>query len=78
MSVSIRIRRDTSANWALNDPVLFAGEIALDLTAKRVKLGDGFNEWSNLEYLNDSELAAIRSDYGNETDFIIEYELSKS
>jgi hypothetical protein len=78
MSVSIRIRRDSSQAWEQNDPVLFSGELGLDLTAKKIKCGDGFNEWTKLPYLNENEIDALRGEYGNETDFTIHFELSKS
>ena len=77
MSVSIRLRRDSAERWLENDPVLFQGELGADLTNKKLKLGDGFNEWSKLPYLNSEELDEIRSEYGNETDFELYYELFK-
>jgi len=77
MPVSIRIRRDTLQAWELNDPVLFSGELGLDTTSKKIKVGDGFNEWTKLPYLNESDFDALRTEYGNETDFTLAYELSK-
>ena len=77
MSVSIRLRRDTSVLWGKNDPVLHQGELGFATDLKRVKVGDGFNEWSKLPYLNDADLDTIRNEYGNETDFIIALELAK-
>jgi hypothetical protein len=77
MSVSIRLRRDSAERWLENDPVLFQGELGADLTNKKLKLGDGFNEWSKLPYLNSEGLEEIRSEYGNETDFELYYEMFK-
>lgn len=48
-------RRDTAANWASNNPVLAAGELGLDTTSKRFKMGDGSTAWNSLVYANDSE-----------------------
>jgi hypothetical protein len=77
MSVSLRIRRDTAVNWEALDPVLFQGELGMDLTNKRIKLGDGFTEWASLDFVNDTQFAELRTEYGNETDFQIYLELSK-
>ena len=77
MPVSIRIRRDTLQAWELNDPVLFSGELALDTTSKKIKVGDGFTEWTNLNYLNDEQFTELRAEFGNETDFQIHLELAK-
>lgn len=50
MTVKIQIRRDTSANWSLNNPTLEAGEPGLETDTKRVKYGDGATTWNNLTY----------------------------
>jgi len=49
----------------------------MDITNHKIKLGDGFNEWSKLSYMESSGVDALREEYGNETDFIINYELFK-
>ena len=77
MSVSLRIRRDTEARWLENDPVPHQVELCMDITNHKIKLGDGFNEWSKLSYMNSEEVSSIREEYGNETDFILNYELFK-
>ena len=77
MSVSLRIRRDTEERWIENNPVPFQGELCMDISNHKLKLGDGFNEWTKLKYLNQAEIDTIRSEYGNETDFAINYELFK-
>lgn len=48
-------RRDTAANWSSNNPTLAAGELGLDTTSKRFKIGDGSTAWNSLVYANDSE-----------------------
>jgi len=47
----IQLRRDTSSNWTTNDPILAQGEIGIDLTENRMKIGDGTSLWSVLEYM---------------------------
>lgn len=44
----IQIRRDTAANWASNNPILFAGEIGHDITNGTYKMGNGVSTWNVL------------------------------
>jgi hypothetical protein len=39
MAVRIQIRRDTSANWSANNPVLYPGEIGFETDTKKFKFG---------------------------------------
>lgn len=48
--VQFQHRLDTSANWTSANPVLLAGEIGLDTTVGRVKIGDGTTAWNSLLY----------------------------
>lgn len=73
----IQIRRGTQAEWESHNPVLFIGELGLDVSNKRVKAGDGFSAWSDLPYIEKTGLDEIRSEYGDETDFILQLELHK-
>lgn len=73
----IQIRRGTQTEWETHDPVLFIGELGLDITNKRIKAGDGFSEWTKLPYIEETGLERIRSEYGDETDFILQLELNK-
>ncbi len=50
--VMIKIRRDTSDNFASKNPVLQLGEIAADMTKHRLKVGNGTNDWSSLPWIN--------------------------
>ena len=51
----VQLRRDTTTNWSTNDPVLATGELAIDTTLKKIKVGDGSNNWSGLPFVNDGE-----------------------
>ncbi len=44
----IKLRRDTSANWSSVNPVLNDGEMGLDTTNDKIKIGDGTSTWSTL------------------------------
>ena len=52
MATLIQIRRDSQANWLLNDPVLALGEMAYSTDQQKLKVGDGSSAWSELSYIN--------------------------
>lgn len=52
MAEIIQIRRDTSANWATENPVLAQGEIGLELDSGQIKIGDGSTTWTGLTYFD--------------------------
>ncbi len=47
---TIKLRRDTSANWASVDPVLAEGELGLDLSVMQLKVGNGSDAWGVLPF----------------------------
>lgn len=54
----IKVRRDTAANWAAENPVLADGEPGALVEAgqpSRLKLGDGVTAWADLPFLLDEE-----------------------
>lgn len=50
MTTRIKLRRDTSANWTTNNPILAAGEPGLETDTGKVKHGDGSTHWADLDY----------------------------
>lgn len=50
LKVRNRIATKTSAEWETENPILLKGEMGYDSTSKRYKIGDGVNNWKNLEY----------------------------
>jgi len=56
--VRIQERRDTAANWTAANPVLAAGEPALELDTGKQKIGDGVRNWATLPYAHESILAS--------------------
>lgn len=52
MATRIQLRRDTGANWILNDPILAAGEVAISTDLEKIKIGDGTSSWLELSYIN--------------------------
>jgi hypothetical protein len=61
ITAQIQLRRDTSANWTSNNPILLAGEMALSTDVlysgtdqPRYKIGNGIDTWLNLDYIPES------------------------
>ena len=50
MSVQIKLRRDTAANWVSVNPILGAGEPGLETDTNKIKYGDGTSRWNSLPY----------------------------
>lgn len=53
MAALIQLRRDTTANWESQDTTLSNGEIGLDTTLNKFKIGDGTTAWTSLGYYED-------------------------
>lgn len=47
---TIQIRKDTAANFTLNNPTLLSGEPALETDTRKRKIGDGVTAWNSLAY----------------------------
>ena len=56
--VRIQIRRDTASNWTSSNPVLAAGEPAMETDTGKQKTGDGVRNWQSLPYDIESGLAS--------------------
>ena len=65
VSNTIRLRRGTTDEWELNDPVLLAGEIGFDITVGTIKIGDGEHTWKALEYIGYSWEMDKEYDFGD-------------
>lgn len=61
MAVSIRLRRDTAADWTAANPVLALGEPGVETDTKRIKFGDGTTAWQDLDYYFDAQATADAS-----------------
>lgn len=48
--IQFQMRRDTAANWSSANPVLGQGELGLDTSVLRFKIGDGVTVWNSLAY----------------------------
>lgn len=50
MAFRIQMRRDTSANWEINNPVLLLAEMGYETDTNQAKFGNGIDPWNDLEY----------------------------
>lgn len=50
INVKLIQRNDTFENWESVNPVLSVGEIGVDTTNNKIKIGDGTTPWNDLEY----------------------------
>ena len=48
--MTIRIRRDTAANWTAANPVLSSGQPGFETNTGLIKIGDGVTAWNSLAY----------------------------
>jgi len=51
MSIRIQSRRGTESEWVSADPVLASGELAYSTDTEQLKLGNGVDVWSDIEYI---------------------------
>ena len=52
MAITIQIRRDLAATWTSVNPVLADGEIGFETDTKKLKIGNGTDDWTTLAYFN--------------------------
>lgn len=50
MAYRILLRRDSSVNWNEANPILLEGEPGYETDTGKMKIGDGTNGWSDLDY----------------------------
>ena len=67
----IKVRRDTAANWTFADPTLASGEIGFETDTNQIKIGNGTDAWTALDYTSGgasveiSETAPAEPNEGN-------------
>jgi hypothetical protein len=52
MATKIQVRRDSSADWNITNPILSEGEIGFETNTGKFKIGNGSSVWSGLEYFD--------------------------
>jgi len=64
MAVIIQWRRDTTANWTSVNPVLADGEVGLDTTLMKFKVGNGSATWTALPYVSSGNVESVNGQTG--------------
>lgn len=57
-NLSIKFRRDESSEWEKVNPVLAKGQIGIDLSLSKIKIGDGITSWNGLDFSSSDEVIA--------------------
>jgi hypothetical protein len=60
---TLKLRRDTAANWTSTNPTLAAGEPGFETDTKRLKIGDGSTAWTSLPYYRDTPIGGSQLIY---------------
>ena len=47
---TIQLRRDTASNWIATNPILAVGEMGIETTTLKMKIGNGVTPWVSLPY----------------------------
>ena len=55
----LKLRRGTEATWTSTNPILSAGEPGYSSDVNRLKIGDGTNSWTALNYLNQESYSLV-------------------
>lgn len=50
ITARLTFRKGTALEWAASNPILLAGELALDTDANGFKMGDGTTAWDALDF----------------------------
>lgn len=52
MATQIKLRRGTAAQWTESNPTLAAGEAGFETDTNQLKIGNGTDNWSTLDYIS--------------------------
>ena len=56
--MKIQLRNDTTSNWESYNPILSAGEVGVDITNGKLKVGNGTSTWLELDYIGSVDLSS--------------------
>ncbi len=70
MARRIQLRRDTATNWTSTNPTLAQGEIGIDITNNKLKIGTGTTAWNSLAYWDDkvTDFSSVATNIVPDTD----------
>jgi hypothetical protein len=67
MSVQIQLRRGTASQWSTTNPILAQGEVGFETDTGKVKIGNGTNTWTSLNYFSGLSVSDVRSYFSQGT-----------
>ena len=50
LNIRIQLRNDTAENWTSANPILRKGEMGVEIDTRKIKIGNGTDHWTTLEY----------------------------
>ena len=50
MAIQIQLRRDSASDWTTENPILADGEMGIESDTRRIKFGNGTEDWNTLPY----------------------------
>ena len=52
MAIQIQLRRDSASDWTTENPILADGEMGIESDTRRIKFGNGTDDWDTLPYFS--------------------------
>lgn len=73
LNIRIQLRNDTAANWTTQNPVLRKGEMGVEIDTRKIKIGNGTDRWTALEYsgVDEDTIKGIIDNNRNAVEFIV-------
>ena len=73
LNIRIQLRNDTAENWTLKNPLLLKGEMGVEIDTKKIKIGNGTDRWTALEYsgVDEDTIKGIIDNNRNAVEFIV-------
>lgn len=59
---TIQLKRGKSSSWLTLNPVLQPGEPGFEIDTGKLKIGNGIDEWANLNYVGDDKKLIVNAD----------------
>lgn len=58
---TIQLKRGRAASWITLNPILAPGEPGFEIDTGKIKIGNGVDEWTGLQYLGDNKSLVINA-----------------
>ena len=73
LNIRIQLRNDTAENWTTKNPLLLKGEMGVEIDTRKIKIGNGIDRWTALEYsgVDENTIKGIIDNNRNAVEFIV-------